>query len=182
MATLKSYTCSKCAGILIFDSDQEFFDCPFCGNKYDIVDFHADEVLSQARSCLEQRSFSAAKEKFDQILDNDPEDFEALLGSVLCVLNLSSVEELNNYENLYGRDLAEAKKVLINAKRSSVNAKAEYFSKFIDVIENHEKIVAAHKEIRALLSGDTKDKINKKMVSNYQHDRLRDRPIFRGFG
>ncbi|WP_034451077.1 tetratricopeptide repeat protein [Butyrivibrio sp. AE2032] len=175
MATLKSYTCSKCAGILVFDSDQEFFDCPFCGNKYDIVDFHADEVLSQARSCLEQRSFSAAKEKFDQILDNDPENFEALLGSVLCVLNLSSIEELYNYENLSGCDITEAKKVLINAKRSSVNAKAGYFSKFIEVIGNYEKIVAAYKEIRALQSGDTKEKINKKMVSNYQDDRLRDR-------
>ena len=175
MAALKSYTCSKCAGILMFDSDQEFFDCPFGGNKFDAVDFHADEVLSQAKSCLEQRAFPAAKEKFDQVLDNDPENFEALLGSVLCVLNFASVAELDNYENLSGRDLTEAKKALINAKRLSVNAKAEYFSKFIEVIENYEKIFAAHKEIRALLSGDTKEKINDKMVSNYQLDRLRNR-------
>lgn len=30
MARLKSYTCSKCAGVLVFDGDQEYFDCPFC--------------------------------------------------------------------------------------------------------------------------------------------------------
>ena len=175
MATLKSYTCSKCAGILMFDSNQEFFDCPFCGNKYDIIDFHAGEVLSQAKACLEQRSFSAAKEKFDQVLDNDRKNFEALLGSVLCMLNLSSVEELYDYENLYGRDLTEAKKVLKYAKSKSANAGTEFFSKFIDVLENHEKLVTAHKEIRALLSGDTKEQINKKMVSNYQDERFRRR-------
>lgn len=175
MAALKSYTCSKCAGILMFDSSQEFFDCPFCGNKYDAVDFHADEVLSQARSCLEQRAFSAAKEKFDKVLDNDPKNFEALLGSVLCMLNLSSVEELYDYENLYGRDLTEAKKVLKYAKSKSANAGTEFFSKFIDVLENHEKLVTAHNEIRTLLSGDTKEQINKKMVSNYQDERFRRR-------
>ena len=73
MATLKSYTCSKCAGFLMFESVQEIFDCPFCGNRYDIVDFHAGEVLDQAKACLKQKSFDAAKEKFDQVLDNDPQ-------------------------------------------------------------------------------------------------------------
>ena len=131
MATLKSYTCSKCAGILTFDSDQEFFDCPFCGNRYDIVDFHADEVLDQAGSCLKQRSFSAAKEKFGQVLDNDPQNFDALLGSVLCVLNLPSAEKLEDSDNLSGRDMTEAKKMLNNAKRLSTGEKADYFAEFI---------------------------------------------------
>lgn len=159
----------------MFDSDQEFFDCPFCGNKYDIIDFHADEVLSQARSCLEQKSFAAAKEKFDQVLDNDPKNFDALLGTVLCALNLTSVDELDDDENLTGCNLIEAKKALINAKRLSVNEKAEYFSKFIEVIENREKTVKVQKEKNELLSGGTKEQINSKMVANYQENRSRDR-------
>ena len=141
MAKLKSYTCSKCAGILTFDSDQEFFDCPFCGNKYDIVDFHAGEVLDQARSLLEQKSFDAAKEKFGLVLDNDPHNFDALLGSVLCVLRLSSADELEDSSNLQGRDLTKAKKALTNTKRSSVGDKAVYFGKFISAIESYEKTV-----------------------------------------
>lgn len=40
MARLKSYTCSKCAGVLVFDGDQEYFDCPFCGTRFDVLDFH----------------------------------------------------------------------------------------------------------------------------------------------
>ena len=175
MAKLKSYTCSKCAGILTFDSDQEFFDCPFCGNKYDIVDFHAGEVLDQARSLLEQKSFDAAKEKFGLVLDNDPHNFDALLGSVLCVLRLSSADELEDSSNLQGRDLTKAKKVLTNAKRSSVGDKAVYFGKFISAIESYEKTVRLEKEKEAFLSGDTKEELNEKMIVNFKEFRTKER-------
>ena len=95
MAKLKSYTCSKCAGILTFDS---------------------------------------AKEKFGLVLDNDPHNFDALLVSVLCVLRLSSADELEDSSNLQGRDLTNAKKALSNAKRFSVGDKSVYFGKFIMII------------------------------------------------
>lgn len=175
MAVLKSYTCSKCAGILMFDSDQEFFDCPFCGNRYDIVDFHADEVLAQANSCLEQGSFSSAKEKFGQVLDNDPQNFDALLGTVFCKLKLNSEDKLENSENLETVDLNEAKKVLIKAKRQSVNAKADYFAYFYSLIEHYEKTVKLEKEKQELLSGNTMDELNGKMLSDFKRYRNEDR-------
>ena len=175
MAVLKSYTCSKCAGILMFDSDQEFFDCPFCGNRYDIVDFHADEVLAQANSCLEQGSFSSAKEKFGQVLDNDPQNFDALLGTVFCKLKLKSEDKLENSENLETVDLNEAKKVLIKAKRQSVNAKADYFAYFYSLIEHYEKTVKLEKEKQELLSGNTMDELNGKMLSDFKRYRNEDR-------
>ena len=175
MAQLKSYTCSKCAGILMFDSDQEFFDCPFCGNRFDIVDFHADEVLDQAKACLEQGAFSAANDKFDQILDNDPHNFEALLGNVLCVLNLSSEEKLEDSDNLKGKDLTGAKKALINAGKLSAEVKADYFTRFLSLIENYEKSVKFEKEKDALLYGDIQDLINQKMLSDFKEFRSEDR-------
>ena len=175
MAVLKSYTCSKCAGILMFDSDQEFFDCPFCGNRYDIADFHADEVLIQANSCLEQGSFSSAKEKFNMVLDNDPQNFDALLGTVLCKLKLNSEDKLENSENLEKVDLNEAKKVLIKAKRQSVNAKADYFAYFYSLIEHYEKTVKLEKEKQELLSGNTMDELNGKMLSDFKRYRNEDR-------
>ena len=173
MAVLKSYICSKCAGILMFDSDQEFFDCPFCGNRFDIVDFHADEVLAQANSCLEQGSFSSAKEKFNMVLDNDPQNFDALLGTVLCKLKLNSEDKLENSENLETVDLNEAKKVLIKAKRQSVNAKADYFAYFYSLIEHYEKTVKLEKEKQELLSGNTMDELNGKMLSDFKRYRGR---------
>ena len=32
----------------MFDSDQEFFDCPFFLFLFDAVDFHDEEILNQA--------------------------------------------------------------------------------------------------------------------------------------
>ena len=175
MATLKSYTCSKCAGILMFDADQEILDCPFCGNRYDIVEFHADEVLDQANACLKEGSFSAAKEKFGQILDNDPQNFDALLGTVLCALKLDSVERLENSDNLAGGDLTEAKKAALRAKRLSVNKKADYFAKMFSLIVNYEKIVRFEREKQELLSGDTRDEINQKLLRDFQKYRSDER-------
>lgn len=175
MAKLKSYTCSKCAGILTFDSDQEFFDCPFCGNKFDIVDFHAGEVLDQAKALLSQKSFDAAKEKFELMLDNDPHNFDALLGSVLCVMKLSSAEDLEDRGNLGNCDLAQAKKALANARKNCVGDKADYFAKFTSAIENHEKLVKLEKEKQKLSSGYTRQELNDQMIANFQEFRTKER-------
>lgn len=175
MATLKSYTCTKCAGILMFDADQEILDCPFCGNRYDIVEFHADEVLGQANACLKEGSFSAAKEKFGQILDNDPQNFDALLGTVLCALKLDSAERLENSDNLSGGDLTEAKKAALRAKRLSVNKKTDYFAKMYSLIVSYEKIVRFEREKQELLSGDTRDELNQKLLRDFQEYRSDER-------
>ena len=159
----------------MFDSDQEIFDCPFCGNRYDIVDFHAGEVLEQANACLKQGAFSAAKEKFGQVLDNEPQNFDALLGTVLCVLNLDSAQRLENSDNLSGRDLTGAKKAILSAKRLSVNEKADYFAKMISLIESYEKIVRFEREKKELLSGDTRDELNQKLLSDFQKYRSDER-------
>ena len=98
MSLLKSYTCSKCAGILIFDSDQEFFDCPFCGTKFNAADFHEEEIMNQAKESLRKEAFSSAKEKFNLILESDPSDFEALKGLILCEIKTSDLENLDANE------------------------------------------------------------------------------------
>ena len=91
MSLLKSYTFSKCAGVLMFDSDQEFFDCPFCGNRFDSIDFHIDEIITQAEESLKEGAFSSAKEKFNSILEKEPSDFLSLKRALIqkksdCVL------------------------------------------------------------------------------------------------
>lgn len=140
MAVLKSYTCSKCAGVLLFDSDQEFFDCPFCGTKFNAVDFHGDEILDQAKDCLMKKSFDAAKDKYLTVLDNDSKNFDALLGLVLCELKISSAKELEDRNVLANSDLIAVKKALINAKRQLTKSEADYFDKIMDLIGLHEKI------------------------------------------
>ena len=106
MALLKSYTCSKCGGVLYFDSDQAFFDCPFCGNRFDIVDFHGEEILAQAEECLKQKDFVAAKEKYNMMLSRDEYYFTALRGLVFCEAGLASADELKDPDNISRNNLS----------------------------------------------------------------------------
>ena len=176
MAVLKSYTCSKCAGVLLFDSDQEFFDCPFCGTKFNAVDFHGDEILDQAKDCLKKRAFDAAKDKYLIVLDNDSQNFDALLGIVFCELKISSAEELNDRSVLLNSDLIPAKKALINAKRQLPKDEADYFDKIMDLIGLHEKITKYEKrKIELLSSNAAQISINNKLLEGHREDGFRDR-------
>ena len=84
MRDLVSYTCSSCGGALTVDKSQEVYECPFCGNAYDFVQMHHDELLKDAETNMRQMEFTSAKEKYSAILESDPQDYYALRGLVLC--------------------------------------------------------------------------------------------------
>lgn len=143
MAVLKSYTCSKCGGVLIFDSDQVYFDCPFCGTRFDVVDFHAEELLSQASACMAQKDFVAAKDKYQMILGNDSGNFEALRGLVLCEAGLISPEELKDPESFKKNNVDSVDRVIDYCFMNSDGAQASYFSTL-------DKMVSLVKDIKSL--------------------------------
>ena len=101
MAMLKSYTCSKCAGVLLFDSDQEFFDCPFCGTKFSAADFHGNEIMDQAKDCQRKRSFDAAKEKYYAVLENDPDNYILQDRDTVTEDNATAEDVVNDTDNGY---------------------------------------------------------------------------------
>ena len=148
MALLKSYTCSKCAGVLMFDSDQEFFECPFCGTAFDVVDFHADELLKQAGECLAQSDFNMAKDKFGKILDKEPDNCQALLGMILCEARVPSVEGLKD-PNFYTRcDIKVVRTAVdIAAKRASGQA-VLLFEKIASLVSLEEELVPLDEELK----------------------------------
>ena len=161
MAELKSYTCSKCGGILTFDSDQEFFDCPFCGNRYDIMDFHSDEVHAQAQSCLNEKDFGAARDKYNLLLEKFPRDFKALRGLVLCDLRITSHDLLSNPDNLKKGNVLSAKRTSQIAEKKAEGKAGDYFvclTKMIETVSEiktleDEKKVVNSKESRSLFDG-----------------------------
>ena len=165
MAVLKSYTCSKCAGILIFDSDQEFFDCPFCGTRFSSIDFHGTEMLSQADACLERREFNAAKAKYKAILAEDPRSFDALRGMLLSTIRVSSEKELSDSGSLRKADLNRIRSELDNAKGFSGKLNAEYFnaiSQMTDCVEALEQI----EKIRDEMESETSKKLSSDLSEN----------------
>lgn len=158
MAILKSYTCSKCAGILVFDSDQEFFDCPFCGTRFSSVDFHGKELLSQADACLKRHEFSAAKEKCKDILAEDPRSFPALRGMLLGTLMVSSEKELSDINTLKRANLDRIRKELEDARDFSGKKNSEYFNTIAKMTEHVEELNQIEK-IRNEMESETSEKL-----------------------
>ena len=175
MAILKSYTCSKCAGVLNFDSDQEFFECPFCGTAFDVLDFHGDEVMEQARSLLKNESFDAAREKYKAILKYDPKNFEANLGVVLCDLNVTSADRLEFPDLLPEYDVVNVRKSILKAKRNTEKNGSLYFGKMYELVSVKEDVARLRKEESELSSEQIGRKVNDKLVEDYKTTRTINR-------
>ena len=158
VAVLKSYTCSKCAGILIFDSDQEYFDCPFCGTRFSSVDFHGNELLSQADACLERREFSAAKEKYRAILSEESRNFNALRGILLSTIMISSEKELSDISCLKRSNLDRIRNELDNVRNFSGKKNAEYFNTISQMTDKVEELKQMEK-IRDEMESETSKKL-----------------------
>jgi len=150
MAELKSYTCSKCAGVLMFDSDQEFFECPFCGTAFNVVDFHADELLEQANECLAQSDFNTAKVKFGKVLDKEPDNYRALLGMILSEAKVSSVEGLQDH-NFYTRcDIKAVRRAVDTAVKRAPEQAVPFFEKISDLVSLDEELRPLVEEIKVV--------------------------------
>ena len=163
MAVLKSYTCSKCGGVLNFDSDQEFFDCPFCGERFDVADFHADELFSQAEESLKQRAFSSAKEKYSVILEKEPNNFEALRGSVFSRLEITSFDDIKDPEKTRKFNLAGADKALDAATTAADAEDKVYFQKFSELMNAYQRMMRVSEENKVMSSAITSNRINQEL-------------------
>ena len=164
MSLLKSYTCSKCAGVLMFDSGQEFFECPFCGTKFDAIDFHQDEIVSQAAESLKEKAFSSAKEKYYSLLEKDPSDFEALKGLFLCEIKTPSLESLESpciFDNV---DIVSLKNYIVRLKKQLSINDAAFFNQLLQLINLSDKLKTYQNSINALKSDATRENVNQSFV------------------
>ena len=145
MRELVRYLCSSCGGALIVDRHQGVYDCPFCGNAFDGAAMHRDEILADAENNLKQREFHSAKEKFDSILANDPNDFDALRGLVLCAGKLPSVNTLRKPDKVNDGDTEGFKKALDDIRKRAREEDLPYFEKMSEMLD----IARAHKQLIA---------------------------------
>lgn len=164
MSLLKSYTCSSCAGILMFDSDQEFFDCPFCGTTFNAVDFHEEEFVAQAEESLKKLAFSSAKEKFNFILENNPSDFEALKGLILCEINTSSLESLNTPCIFDPVDIVSLKNLVARLKKQASVKDYAFFDQLLNLIDLADRLKMYQNNINSLDDEDTRAEINQTFI------------------
>lgn len=154
MRDLVSYTCSSCGGALTVDKSQEVYECPFCGNAYDFVQMHHDELLADAEINMRQMEFTSAKEKYSTILESDPQDFYALRGLVLCSGPVISTESFKKPEKLTDCSFDQMKDCLNKVKEQAKEADQPYFEKLYELVDLAQKHKAASEE-KARLSGES---------------------------
>ena len=154
MRDLVSYTCSACGGALTVDKSQEVYECPFCGNAYDFVQMHHDELLKDAETNMRHMEFTSAKEKYSSILENDPQDFYALRGLVLCSGPVISIESLKKPEKLTDCSFDQMKDCLNKVKEQAKEADQPFFEKLFELVDLAQKHKAASEE-KARLSGES---------------------------
>ncbi len=134
MAKIRSYTCSKCGGALMVDSDQKNFDCPFCGAAFDFEYFHRKDIGNEAGKNLRMLEFHSAKEKYEYILATAPTDFEALRGLVLCDGKIGALSSIKTVQKLIACEYQNAGKVLSDVIERAAEKDKAYFSCMADLI------------------------------------------------
>lgn len=132
MTKLTSYTCAKCGGVLNIDSDQELFDCPFCGTNFDMVDFHRKDMLSEAELSLKRMEFLSANERYTEMFNKDHNDFEALRGLALCAGKIPSKDDLTSPKRLIKHDMEKTERFI--KKNSEYCSVYLYFEKVLEII------------------------------------------------
>ena len=135
MSNLKSYTCAKCGAVLSVDKLQGQMACPFCGNEFDYVDFHRDELIRQAEECLARGAYEPAREKFNKVLENNPKDIEAIRGAILSAGRVPSTEYLKDRYNRVSSDLDGIKKIVISAKEHVTENDCKYLDNLVSLFE-----------------------------------------------
>lgn len=143
MSKLTSYTCKECGGVLNFDSDQDVFGCPFCGNNFNYADFHRKDLLDQAEQNLKRCEFKLAEEKYKAVLVNAPYDFDARLGLVYCAGKLTGKSNLQDLKKMLQYDPAHSGKRAERFASDSNGEDAVYFSKLAKLLS----LAAEYKDI-----------------------------------
>ena len=149
MSRLKSYSCSKCGGILNVDRDQDVLDCPFCGTRFDYVRFHSEELLAKAEQDLKCKDFDSAKEKYKTVLSKEPDNFIALRGYALCAGEISSADKLDDPVNLNKCFYNGILRVLAE-EEYRMGPYAEYFTKLSEAIIHAQEYNRSNREKKSL--------------------------------
>ena len=95
----KNVTCAKCGGQLFLDKEKRLYECKFCGVGYGTSLFFNDP-LKKARVALQALDFTEADKRFQHLLMVDNQDFEALLGRILCAGRWQNINDIDLEDKL----------------------------------------------------------------------------------
>lgn len=150
MENLKSYSCPECGSVLDVDRYKDVFDCPFCGAHFDVLDFHKDELLEEARNLVFSAQSSLAREKYEYILSIRPYDFELLYEYACAIDGVKALKDLSINTDDPNNTHEKLRLLLANDTRYTKGKWSEYYSKLFDVITLANRYHDHNKEYQSL--------------------------------
>ena len=152
MAELKSYSCPKCGSFLDVDRDRDTFDCPFCGASFNVLDFHREELIDEARKQAYDGRKAQALEKYEYLLSKNPDDFNLLYEYACAVEGVDALKKLKIDTDNPKNDHKQLRGLLRNDQRFMQGTWSEYFTKLYEVVtlsNKYHELVAQREEIDA---------------------------------
>lgn len=150
MAELKSYSCPKCGSFLDVDRDRDRFDCPFCGASFNVLDFHREELIDEARKQAYDGRKAQALEKYEYLLSKNPDDFNLLYEYACAVDGVDALKKLKIDTNNPKNDHKQLRGLLRNDQKFMQGTWSEYFTKLYEVVtfsNKYHELVAQREEI-----------------------------------
>ena len=152
MGELKSYSCPKCGGFLDVDRDRDTFDCPFCGASFNVLDFHREELIDEARKQAYDGRKAQALEKYEYLLSKNPDDFNLLYEYACAVDGIDALKKLKIDTNNPKNDHKQLRGLLRNDQKFMQGTWSDYVTKLYEVVafsNKYHELVAQREEINA---------------------------------
>lgn len=127
--TLKTAVCSKCGGELTLDNENKLYVCNHCGVSYDYTLFVGAPSV-KARKEIIKGEFDLAEKRYTRVLEEDPGDFEANRGMILCAGKWRALPDLRLNEKLDQVDWQKLEERVNAAKENSSSLNRAYFMAF----------------------------------------------------
>ncbi len=130
----KTVVCKKCGADLVLDKEQKLYVCNHCGVSYDYSVFVGDPK-SKAFTDFKNGEYELADKRFAQILEDDPSDFDANRGRILCAAGWYGFTQIRLGEDLENIDWALLEERLNTAIENSDPVNLAYFTELKELID-----------------------------------------------
>ena len=131
----KTVICKKCGAGLVLNKEKKLYICDHCGVSYDYSVF-VGKPKTKADSYLKNGEFELADKMFAKILADDPADFDANRGRILCAGRWIGFIQVKLNENLIRVNWKALNKALDAAIKNSDASDLMYFTELKKLIDN----------------------------------------------
>ena len=172
-ALKKAGACRKCGADLKLDKVRKLYVCDHCGSLYDYA-FFIGEPLEKANGFLSKGEFALADEWFAKILEDDPSDFEANRGRILCAGGWFSVAKIWLSGDFGKIDWSSLQSRIKDAIANADDSNRDYFVQFDGLVKVIHDYYDKCMELKGLIFRNKKLEMEKESLSDTFNKQYRE--------